>query len=143
MNNKEIVQQGLQVRKDVRAAEIRAEKFRAEAVAINDARFRDQMRDRQAKSAWQCEREDLQGMVNRQRIALTQMREEIGEMRKRERDARQVRIALSIAKAAALFVLLIFARDHNLIVAWLNDSLMAFSISWLLIAITALTCRKF
>lgn len=142
MSNKEIVQQGLDARKNTRAAEIRAEKYRAEVVAANDARFRDQMVYRQAQRAWQYEREDLQGTVSRQRIAIRQMREEIGEMQKREQTNRQMRIAASIAKAAALFVLLIFARDYGLIVAWLTDSLLAFSMTWLLISVASLNHKK-
>ena len=142
MNSKEIVQQGLQNRKDVRAAEIRAEKYRTEVAAANDARFRDQMRFRQARNAWLCEREDLQGMVSRQRIAIRQMREEIGEMQKREQNNRQMRIAASIVKAATLFVLLIFARDYSLIVKWLNDSLLAFSMTWLIFSVVMLNHKK-
>ncbi len=142
MSNKEIVQQGLQVRKDVRAAEIRAEKYRAEVDAANDARFRDQMVYRQAQRAWQYEREDLTGTISRQFIALRQMREEIGEMRKREREARQRRILISAVKAIILFAVLICIRDLGLIVTWLIDSLLAFSMTWLLFSVVILNYKK-
>ena len=142
MSEKEIVQQGLQARKDVRAAEIRAEKYRTEVDAVNDARFRDQMVYRQAQRAWQYEREDLQGEVSRQRIALRNMREEIGEMRKREQKARQRRILVSAVKAITLFAILLCVRDLGLIVTWLNDSLLAFSMMWLLTSVAILNYKK-
>lgn len=142
MSNKEIVQQGLQDRKDVRAAERRAEKYHADMVAANDARFRDQMRYRQAQNAWKDERENLQCTVSRQRIALRQMREEISEMRKREQEARHRRIITSAAKAIILFVLMVCIRDLGLIVTWLIDSLLAFSMTWLLVVIVILNYKK-
>lgn len=142
MSNKEIVQQGLDARKNTRAAEARAEMYRAEVVAANDARFRDHMRYRQARNAWQCEREDLQGTVTRQRIALRQMREEIGEMRRREQEARQRRIITSAVKALILFAFLLCVRDLGLIVTWLTDSLLAFSMTWLLSAVVFLNYKK-
>ena len=142
MTNKEIVQKGLQARKDVRAAETRAEKCLAEAVSANDARFRDLMAYRQAQRTWQYEREDLQGTVSRQRIALRQMREEIGQLRKREHESRQRRILASAAKAIISFAVLIFIRDLGLIVTWLTDSLLAFSMTWFLITIAILNFKK-
>ena len=142
MTNKEIVQQGLDARKNTRAAEARADKYRAEVVAANDARFRDQMVYRQAQRAWQYEREDLQGTVIRQRIALIRMREEIGVMRKREQEARQRRILTGAVKAIILFVFLICIRDLGLIVSWLTDSLLAFSMTWLLISVVSLNHKK-
>lgn len=142
MSNKEIVQQGLDARKNTRAAEARAEKYRAEVDAANDARFRDQMVYRQAQRAWQYEREDLQGEVSRQRIALRQMREEIGELRKREQKARQRRTLTSAVKALIMFALLICIRDLDLIVTWLIDSMLAFSMTWLLITVAILNFKK-
>ena len=142
MSNKEIVQQGLDARKNTRAAEARAEKYRAEVDAANDARFRDQMVYRQAQRAWQYERQDLQGEVSRQRIALRQMREEIGELRKREQKARQRRTLTSAVKALIMFALLICIRDLDLIVTWLIDSMLAFSMTWLLITVAILNFKK-
>lgn len=139
---REIVAQGLQARKDARAAEARAEKLREEVTAANEARFYDQLKWENARRAWQYEREDLTGTVNRQRIALRQLREEMGELRKREGNARRRRILLSAVKAVIIFGLLIVARDKELVVYWLADSLLAFTLSYLFVAVIALTRKK-
>lgn len=139
---RQIVAQGLQARKDTRAAEIRAEKLQEEVEAANEARFYEQLKLQNARRAWQYEREDLTGTVNRQRIALRQLREEMEETRKREKAARRRRIILSIVKAVIAFVLLVIARDLELVVYWLADSLLAFSASYLFVAVIALTRKK-
>lgn len=139
---RQIVEQGLQARKETRAAEARAEKLREEVTAANEARFYEQMKLQNARRAWQYEREDLTGTISRQRTALRQLREELGEMRKREKKARRRRILLSIVKAVIIFGLLIVARSKELVVYWLADSLLAFTLSYLFVAVVALTCKK-
>lgn len=139
---RQIVEQGLQARKETRAAEARAEKLREEATAANEARFYEQMKLQNAQRAWQYEREDLTGTISRQRTALRQLREEMGEMRKRERQARRRRILFSVVKAAIIFGLLICARSKELIVYWLADSLLAFTATYLFVAVIALTRKK-
>lgn len=142
MTARQIVEQGLQARKEARAAEARAEKLREEVTAANEARFYEQMKLQNARRAWQYEREDLTGTISRQRIALRQLREEMGELRKREREARRRRILLSVVKAVIIFGLLIVARDKDLVVYWLADSLLAFTLSYLFVAVIALTRKK-
>lgn len=139
---KQIVSQGLQDRKNVRAAEARAEKFREEADAANEARFYCQLKWENARRAWQYEREDLTGTISRQRITLRQLREELEEMRKREKKTRRRRIILSIVKAVLIFGLLIVARDKGLVVYWLADSLLIFILAYLFVAVIALTHKK-
>lgn len=139
---KQIVAQGLNDRKNVRAAEARAEKLREDVAAVNDARFREKMAHRKAMNAWQREREDLTGTVSRQRAALRQLREENEELHKREREAQQRRILISAVKAVVAFGLLIVARDLELVVSWLADSLLAFTATYLFCAVVALTHKK-
>jgi hypothetical protein len=142
MDARETVQKGLDARKNVRAAEARIEQLRAEVNAVNDARFREHMRHVQARNAWLYERDDLQATVSRQRLTIRELRDENEKMARRERDDRQRRILLSAVKAVVLFGLLICARDLDLIVHWLTDSLLAFTATWLFCAVISLTHKK-
>lgn len=138
MTNRETVQQGLDARKDVMAANARTDKFRKKAADINEARFLDNMRYQLERNELQNELETLQGTVRCQNRILRQMREDVEECHRRERDARQRRILLSAVKAAALFVVLICIRDLDLIVSWLNSSLLGLTFTWFFCASTAL-----
>lgn len=142
MDARETVQQGLDARKNVRAAEARAEQLRAEVNAINDARFREHMRYRQARNAWQYERDDLQGTISRQRITIRELREENEKMARREREDRQRRTLIGAVKAVVLFALLIWARNLDLMVTWLTDSLIGLCATWIFCAVVTLTHKK-
>lgn len=135
MSNKEIVQQGLDARKNVRAAEARAELLREEVKTVNDARFYDQLKWKNARRAWQYEREDLTGTINRQRVALRQMREQLVAAEDRAREGRQLRALISGAKAVVTLFVLVGIRDIGWVVPWLADSLTALSAVCLCVAI--------
>lgn len=135
MSNREIVQQGLQMRRDVRAAMDLAEKYCEEAEATNEARFYDLLKWQNARRAWQYEREDLTGTINRQRVALRQLREQLAHAEDRAREARQFRALINAAKAVSSLFILIGIRDIGWIVPWLVDSLTALSVTCLCIAI--------
>lgn len=134
MDAKETVKQGLQARKDVRAAEARAEKLREDLAAVNDARFRDQLRHQKALRHWQREREILVGDVCRQRHTIRQLREENEQLRQREAYAKRLRTLAGAMKAVLILALLIVARDHGWIVSWLAASLIAMSATYLFFA---------
>lgn len=135
MSNREIVQQGLDARKNVRAAEARAEKLREQLAVANEACFYEQLRLQNARRAWQYEREDLTGTISRQRVALRQMREQLAAAEDRAREARQLRSLINAAKAVSSLFILIGIRDIGWIVPWLVDSLTALSVTCLCIAI--------
>jgi hypothetical protein len=142
MDAKEIVKQGLQARKDLRAAEDRAEKLREDLAAVNDARFREQLRHQKAQHNWHREQEILTGTVYRQRATLRQQRERIADLVQREHDARQRRILIGAVKALIVLAFLILARDLGWIVSWLAASMMAATATYLLFAVVALTRNK-
>ena len=135
MSNKEIVQQGLQMRRDVRAAMDLAEKYCEEAATANEVRFYDHLKWQNARRAWQYEREDLTGTINRQRIALRQLREQLAAAEDRAREARQIRAIVNTVKALCSMFILIGIRDIGWIVPWLSNSLIALSVTCLGIAI--------
>lgn len=142
MSNKEIVQMGLDARKNVRAAEARAEMLREEVTAANEARFYDNLKWKNARRAWQYEREDLTGVISRQRISLRQMREQLAVAEKRARKARQIRVLINAAKAFISLIVLIGIRDIGWIVPWLVDSMTALAVTCLFIAIFRLLRNK-
>lgn len=110
MSNKEIVQQGLNARKDVRAAEARAEKYREERDAANDARFYDRLSWKAQQATMQREKEILVGVVNRQRVTILQLKDEKAALLQRERLLRRCRVLTGIAKAATIFFLTIWFK---------------------------------
>lgn len=135
MSNREIVQQGLDARKNVRAAEARAERLSEEVKAAAEARFYDQLKWKNARRAWEYEREDLTGTISRQRIALLQLREQLAAAEDRARTARQLRSLISAAKSVTSLFILIGIRDIGWIVPWLVDSLTALSVTCLFVAV--------
>lgn len=135
MSNREIVQQGLDARKNVRAAEARAEELREQLAVANEACFYEQLRLQNARRAWQYEREDLTGTISRQRIALRQLREQLAAAEDRERECRRTRAMINGTKAISALFVLIGIRNIGWIVPWLADSLIALSVACLCIAI--------
>lgn len=135
MSNREIVQQGLDARKNVRAAEARAKKLSEEVIAANEALFYEQLRLQNARRAWQYEREDLTGIISRQRITLRQLREQLAAAEDRARGEKRFRALINATKAVSALFVLIGIRDIGWIVPWLVDSLTALSVTCLCIAI--------
>jgi len=142
MDAKETVKQGLQARKDVRAAEDRAEKFRKDLAAANDARFYDHIGWKAQRATLRREQEILAGVVNRQRVTILQLKEEKAVLLQRERMDRQQRIMISIVKAAATFFLTIIAKNLGWIVPNLAASLLIGSAFYLCFAFAKLTRNK-
>ena len=128
MSNREIVQQGLNARKDVRAAEARAEKYREDADAVRDNLFREQLSHKRARSEWQEEKAILTGIINRQNSTIVHLREYMAAAEDRARDARKRRILISAIKAIAAFVFLVNIHDTGWIVSWLTNSLTVLSL---------------
>ena len=138
MTAKETVSQGLRARKDVRAAEAKVEKIREDLVAANDARFREQVNHQRAERIWQSDKEILLGLITRQQAIIRQLRESQAKAHKREQNSRRLRTLIGAMEAVALFGLLILAREHGWIVAWLADSLSALSLTLLFFAFVKL-----
>ena len=131
MDAKETVKQGLQARKDVRAAEARAEKLREDLTAVNDARFREHMSHRKAKRSWQAEKEILVGTVYQQHQTVRELREENAELRRHAQEAKQLHTLIGAVKAVLILAGLVVAQDLGWIVSWLAASLMACTVTYL------------
>jgi hypothetical protein len=142
MDARETVQKGLDARKNVRAAEARAERYRDDADAIRDAYFYDRMKWQNDRSRWQQERSDLEGRLQSQRGLIRQLAIEREEFRQRERQARHRRILLSAVKAVVFFILLASVREMNWIVTWLADSMLALIATYLIALAAMLTHNK-
>lgn len=138
MSNKEIVANGLQARKDVKAATTRAEKFREAAASVHDARFHDRCRYENDRREWQEEKAGLEQSVLFQRNAIKRLVRERDELLKREHDGRQRRIIVGVVKAIFATVLLSAARDLGWVVAWLATGLLVASAVYMCCAIVKL-----
>ena len=142
MSNKEIVQQGLNARKDVRAAEARAEKYREERDAANDARFYDRLSWKAQQATMQREKEILVGVVNRQRVTILQLKDEKAALLQRERLLRRCRVLTGIAKAATIFFLTIWFKRLGWVAPNLALSLLMGSAAFVCFAVYTLARNK-
>jgi hypothetical protein len=142
MDAKETVQKGLDARKNVKAAEARAEKLREVIDSTRDAYFYDRMRWQNDRSRWQQERSDLEGRLQSQRSLIRQLAIEREEFRQRERQTRQRLILFSAAKAVVFFILLASIREMGWVVTWLADSVLALIATYLIALATMLTHNK-
>lgn len=134
MSNREIVQQGLNARKDVRAAEARAEKYREDADAIRDELFQEQLSHKKVRSEWLEEKAIMTGVINRQHSTIVHLREYMATAEDRARDVRKRQALISAIKAIAAFTFLMAVYDTGWIVSWLSASLTALSLICLGIA---------
>lgn len=128
MSNREIVQQGLNARKDVRAAEARAEKYREAADVIRDELFQEQLRHKRIRSEWLEEKAIMTGVINRQHSTIVHLREYMAAADDRARYARQRRALNNAIEAIFAFVFLAAIYDTGWIVSWLADSLIALTL---------------
>lgn len=135
MSNKEIVQQGLDARKNTRAAEAKADKYRELAISTHDMLFLEQMSHKQAQRVWREEKDVLAGIIYRQNGTITGLRQNLAAAEDRAREGRQLRALISAAKAVGSMFVLIGIRDIGWIVPWLADSLVAASAICLTIAL--------
>jgi hypothetical protein len=129
MDAKETVQKGLDARKNVRAAEARAERYREAADVIRDNLFREQMSHKRARRTWLEEKAVLTGIINRQNDTIVRLREKLAGIEAQERESKRLRAAVSGAKAAVTMVVLICFKELEWIVPWLADSLTALSVT--------------
>ena len=141
MSSKEIVQQGLQVRKDVRAAEARAERYRETIDTIRDTMFREQMSHKVARNNWLEEKATLNGIINRQHDTIRQLRESKAAAKAKAEEAYRTRTIYNAVKCAGLFVLMICAKDLGWVVPWLADSLAACALVGAFFAFIKLACK--
>lgn len=142
MSNREIVQQGLNARKDVRAAEARAEKFREEAAGQRDARFYDRMKWRVVAKDWQQERLTLLQQVNDYRRLTRILTEERDELIRREQEAFKLQTLTGAVKTIGLVILTTVARDAGWIVPGLAGAIAVAAAAHLIYAIFKLTRKK-
>ena len=127
MSNKEIVQQGLDARKNTRAAEAKAEKYRETVDMIRDTLFREQLSHNKARRFWLEEKAVLSGIIGRQHSTIVELRQDLAAAKDRAREGRQLRALISAAKAVISMFVLVGIRDIGWIVPWLVDSLTAVS----------------
>ena len=134
MSNREIVQQGLNARKDVRAAEARAEKYREAADIIHDELFQERMNHKRIRSEWLEEKAIMTGVINRQHSTIVHLREYVAAAEDRARDARKRRALINMTEAIVAFIFLMAIYDTGWIVSWLADSLTALTLVFLGVA---------
>ena len=126
MSPKEIVSEGLEARKNVRAAEARE-------AEVRDAHFQDRLNHEAERNTWKREKESLEFRIELKDQIIDWQTQEIREIIEDMRDTAQIRSILRLLKGVTLFVLLIVARDMDLIVPWL--------VNWLALAVIVdLTC---
>lgn len=135
MSNREIVQQGLDARKNTKAAEAKAERYREIANNTRDTLFREQMSHKQARRLWLEEKTIMTGWINRQHDVIVGLRQDLADAKDREREVRRNRALTNAVKYGVIFVSLIWTRGTGWIVPWLADSLTALSLVCLLAAI--------
>lgn len=135
MDARETVQKGLDARKNVRAAEARAERYREDADVIRDTLFREQMSHKRARRFWLEEKAIMTGVINRQHDTIVRLREQMASAEDRAREARRIRAMIDGVLAAIAFIALIWGYDRGWIVLWLADSLTALSLCCLVAAI--------
>lgn len=142
MSNKEIVQQGLNARKDVRAAEARAEKFRQDAADQSDARFYERNKHRLERADWLEEKAVMEKYISTLEKVNNSLTSERDRLIQHEKAAQQRQILLGSAKAILAVLLLTFARDLGWIVTWLATVLQCLSAGFLVYAFAKLTRNK-
>ena len=135
MDAKETVQKGLDARKNVKAAEARAERYRETVDVIRDALFREQMSHKRARSIWVEERTTMEGIIYRQNDTIADLRQRLAAAEGRARKARQIRAMIDGSMACVAFVALIWTRDLGWIAPNLSDSLTALSLVCLGVAV--------
>lgn len=142
MSNKEIVNKGLQARKDVRAAESRAEKFRQEAEDQRDARFYERNKYTADRREWLEEKQSLVWQVEDLKTAVRCLAEDRAVLIDREKQTHQRHILADAVQAIVASVLFAIARDLGWIVPWLANVLAGASILCLILAVAKLTRNK-
>lgn len=135
MSNKEIVQQGLDARKNTRAAEAKAARYRELVDVTRDTLFREQMSHSQARRLWMEEKTVLNGLISRQNSLIANLRGQLAFAEDRAREERRFRALISGVKAVSSLFILVGIRDIGWVVPWLCDSLTALSTACLGVAI--------
>ena len=134
MSNREIVQQGLDARKNTRAAEAKAERYREIANNTRDMLFLEQMSHKQAHRVWREEKEVLSGIIYRQNGTIADLRQRMAAAEDQAREGLQLRALIGASKAVVSMFVLIGIRDIGWIVPWLADSLVGASAICLIVA---------
>jgi hypothetical protein len=142
MSNKEIVSKGLQARKDVRAAETRAEKFRQDAADQRDARFYERNKQEIERRGWQDERAQLHGCLVSQQREIFRLTKDLEIMRNREQHAQQLHTIAGVVKAILIAMMTVAARDMGWVVTWLATVLLIVSVAYMIHAVVTLTRKK-
>lgn len=142
MSNKEIVSKGLQARKDVRAAEARAEKFRQDAADQYDACFYERNKRKIETRAWQDERAQLHECLAAQQRTICRLTKERDTLLDREQHAKQRHTIVGVVKAILAAMLIAAARDMGWIVTWLATVLLCASVAYMVHAVVTLTRKK-
>ena len=131
MSNREIVEQGRQARKDVKAAEARAAQAEQNAAEVQAEREYDRLNHKRDQHVLQ---QDLDYLVAQRDEAYThilKLTDEIEAMKRqaREQEKDRRRLLVELAKAFVAVVLIYGVRDLDLVTFWLANGLaVAFEI---------------
>jgi uncharacterized protein YaaR (DUF327 family) len=145
MNNKEIVQRGLETRKALREAKAQAKRYQEAVGEAKDARFYDHLNWENARREWQAEKYSLLWEVNDLKRAVDQLaddRDRLADDRDRlieqKREIRQQNIIVNVIKAIIFGIVLLACWNLGLVVGWLADMLLAVSVVYMGFAIVKL-----
>lgn len=144
MSNKETVQKGLDARKNVKAAEARAAQAEQKAAEANDDRLHERVNAQSERQAWEQEKHELVGQLDRALSYSQRLVDEIKEMRREARDQAKARelLLVELAKASAAIILLYTVRDLDLVAFWLANGLVIASELYLTILLVKLFRKK-
>lgn len=142
MDAREIVNRGLQARKEVRNAEAKAQAYQDSLAEEKDARLRER-HDRKIQAAhWAEERDKLMGVILEQRRTIHRLEKRIEARDKQDREARQRLILAGGLKGLIVFTLLITARDLGWITPWLVHCLLVGTAAYMFYSVIALAMKK-
>lgn len=144
MSNKDIVQKGMDARKNVKAAEARAAQAEQNAAEANDARLHDCVNNRSELLNLQKALEGTADKLAEAKEYIRKLLAEIEVMRhdEREQAKERERLLVELAKASAAIILTYTVRDLDLVAFWLANGLIIASELYLTLLLVKLLRKK-
>lgn len=138
MDNKEIVQRGLETRKALREAKAQAKHYQEAVGEARDARFYDHRNWENARREWQAEKYSLLWEVNDLKRAVDQLADDRDRLIEQKREIRQQNIIVNVIKAIIFGIVLLAGWKLGWVVEWLADVLLTVSVVYMGFAIVKL-----
>ena len=122
MEPKEIVENGLQARKEVRQAEARANAYRSAAAAQKDARISEMMCHKNDAARWAEEKACLENQIRTQRVEIRLLHKDREDRKKQDRKVMRLVILAGFVNCLVAFMIL-FSTIGLLPAPWSSNSL--------------------